>query len=33
MRGGEKISEGLSEVDLSSPEDVKALIPDESAEQ
>jgi cell division protein FtsQ len=25
---GEKISEGLSEVDLSNPEDVKALIPD-----
>ncbi len=29
--GGTKISEGLSEVDLSSPEDVKALIPDESS--
>jgi cell division protein FtsQ len=29
--GGAKISEGLSEVDLSSPEDVKALIPDESS--
>jgi cell division protein FtsQ len=28
--GGAKISEGLSEVDLSSPEDVKAMIPDES---
>jgi cell division protein FtsQ len=28
--GGGKISEGLSEVDLSSPEDVKALIPDDS---
>ena len=28
--GGTKISEGLSEVDLSSPEDVKAMIPDES---
>jgi cell division protein FtsQ len=27
---GEKISEGLSEVDLSNPEDVKALIPDHS---
>ena len=26
--GGEKISNSLSEVDLSSPEDVKALIPD-----
>ena len=29
---GEKISEGLSEVDLSNPEDVKALIPDKSNE-
>ena len=29
--GGAKISEGLSEVDLSSPEDVKALIPDDSS--
>ncbi len=29
---GEKISEGLSEVDLSNPEDVKALIPDKSTE-
>jgi cell division protein FtsQ len=29
---GEKISEGLSEVDLSNPEDVKALIPDHSNE-
>jgi cell division protein FtsQ len=29
---GAKISEGLSEVDLSDPEDVKALIPDEHAE-
>ena len=28
MRAGEKISEELSEVDLSNPEDVKALIPD-----
>jgi cell division protein FtsQ len=28
--GGGKISEGLSEVDLSSPEDVKAMIPDDS---
>jgi cell division protein FtsQ len=27
---GQKISEGLSEVDLSNPEDVKALIPDRS---
>ena len=27
---GQKISEGLSEVDLSNPEDVKALIPDHS---
>jgi cell division protein FtsQ len=27
---GEKISQGLSEVDLSNPEDVKALIPDHS---
>ncbi len=27
--GGGRISEGLSEVDLSSPEDVKALIPDD----
>ncbi|WP_353069361.1 FtsQ-type POTRA domain-containing protein [Tunturibacter empetritectus] len=30
--GGEKISQGLSEVDLSNPEDVKALIPDKSSE-
>jgi cell division protein FtsQ len=30
--GGAKISEGLSEVDLSDPEDVKALIPDEHSE-
>jgi cell division protein FtsQ len=29
---GEKISENLSEVDLSNPEDVKALIPDHSTE-
>ncbi len=29
---GEKISEHLSEVDLSNPEDVKALIPDHSTE-
>jgi cell division protein FtsQ len=29
---GEKISEELSEVDLSNPEDVQALIPDHSAE-
>jgi cell division protein FtsQ len=29
---GEKISEELSEVDLSNPEDVKALIPDHSSE-
>ncbi len=29
---GAKISESLSEVDLSDPEDVKALIPDEHAE-
>jgi cell division protein FtsQ len=29
---GEKISEQLSEVDLSNPEDVKALIPDRSTE-
>ncbi len=28
--GGGKISEGLSEVDLSSPEDVKATIPDDA---
>jgi cell division protein FtsQ len=28
--GGGKISEGLSEVDLSSPEDVKTTIPDDS---
>ena len=26
---GEKISEQLSEVDLSNPEDVKAMIPDQ----
>lgn len=30
--GGEKISEQLSEVDLSNPEDVKALIPDKPAD-
>lgn len=30
--GGSKISGGLSEVDLSDPEDVKALIPDEHSE-
>jgi cell division protein FtsQ len=30
--GGEKISGQLSEVDLSNPEDVKALIPDKSAD-
>ncbi len=30
--GGEKISEQLSEVDLSDPEDVKALIPDHHVE-
>ncbi len=30
--GGEKISEKLSEVDLSDPEDVKALIPDHSSD-
>ena len=29
---GEKISQELSEVDLSNPEDVKALIPDHSTE-
>ena len=29
---GEKISEGLSEVDLSNPEDVQAMIPDHSTE-
>ncbi len=29
---GEKISQGLSEVDLSNPEDVKALIPDHAAD-
>jgi len=29
---GEKISQSLSEVDLSNPEDVKALIPDHSAD-
>ncbi len=29
---GEKISEKLSEVDLSNPEDVQALIPDHSTE-
>ncbi|MBB5342865.1 cell division protein FtsQ [Edaphobacter lichenicola] len=29
---GQKISEGLSEVDLSNPEDVKASIPDKSSE-
>lgn len=30
--GGEKISRNLSEVDLSNPEDVRALIPDHSTE-
>jgi cell division protein FtsQ len=30
--GGEKISAQLSEVDLSNPEDVKALIPDKSSD-
>jgi cell division protein FtsQ len=30
--GGDKIAEQLSEVDLSDPEDVKALIPDKSAD-
>jgi cell division protein FtsQ len=30
--GGGKISDGLSEVDLSSPEDVKALMPDDRGE-
>jgi cell division protein FtsQ len=30
--GGAKISEGLSEVDLSDPEDVRALIPEEHSE-
>jgi cell division protein FtsQ len=30
--GGEKISEQLSEIDLSNPEDVKALIPDKPAD-
>ncbi len=30
--GGDKISAQLSEVDLSNPEDVKALIPDKSAD-
>jgi cell division protein FtsQ len=30
--GGEKISEQLSEVDLSNPEDVKVLIPDKPAD-
>jgi cell division protein FtsQ len=30
--GGQKISQSLSEVDLSNPEDVKALIPDHSSE-
>jgi cell division protein FtsQ len=29
---GKRISDGLSEVDLSSPEDVKALIPDDNGE-
>ena len=29
---GEKISQGLSEVDLSNPEDVKALIPDHATD-
>ena len=30
--GGEKISQGLSEVDLSNPEDVRALIPTDSTD-
>lgn len=30
--GGEKISQGLSEVDLSDPEDVRALIPTDSTD-
>jgi cell division protein FtsQ len=30
--GGEKISEQLSEVDLSDPEDVRALVPAESSD-
>ena len=30
--GGDKISQKLSEIDLSNPEDVKALIPDTSAD-
>lgn len=30
--GGEKISKGLSEVDLSNPEDVKVLVPDHGSE-
>ena len=30
--GGEKVSRNLSEVDLSNPEDVRALIPDHSSE-
>jgi cell division protein FtsQ len=30
--GGDKISQGLSEVDLSNPEDVKALIPTDSTD-
>jgi len=30
--GGDKISQGLSEVDLSNPEDVKAMIPDHTSE-
>ena len=29
---GDKISQGLSEVDLSNPEDVKALIPNDAAD-
>src|SRR6185312_9352317 len=30
--GGEKVSEKLSEVDLSNPEDVKALLPADSSD-
>lgn len=30
--GGDKVSQGLSEVDLSNPEDVKALIPTDSTD-
>ena len=32
MRRGRRFREELSEVDLSNPEDVKALIPDRSTE-